>query len=137
MPTKFMKLGFDAHVLRSLRNEATGYVLEVGLNYYRGTPISAVERLELSVDGERIDDDRLLVEINGKYLRLYEVPLAHTEYWGVKTPIHLHVLGAPLAAGPYDVDVVCEARVVYMQFAPGVYGMFDASARATLTVSES
>ena len=137
MPTKFMKLGFDAQVLRSLRNKEDGYVLEVGLNYYRGTPISAVERLELSVDGERVDDDRLLVEINGKYLRLYEVPLAHTEYWGVKTPIRLHVLGAPLAAGEHEVDLVCEARVVYMQFAPGVFGMFDASATVTLTVSES
>lgn len=137
MPTKFMKLGFDAQVLRSLRNKEDGYVLEVGLNYYRGTPISAVERLELSVDGERVDDDRLLVEINGKFLRLYEVPLAHTEYWGVKTPIRLHVLGAPLAAGEHEVDLVCEARVVYMQFAPGVFGMFDASATATLTVSES
>ena len=132
MPTKFMKLGFDEQVLRGLRNEADGYVVEVGLNYYRGTPISAVERLELSVDGER-----LLVEINGKYLRLYEVPLAHTEYWGVKTPIRIHVLGAPLAAGEHEVDLVCQARVVYMQFAPGVYGMFDASAASTLTVSES
>ncbi len=51
MPTKFMKLGFDEQVLRGLRNEDGGYVVEVGLNYYRGTPISAVERLELSVDG--------------------------------------------------------------------------------------
>ena len=86
---------------------------------------------------KRVDDERLLVEINGKYLRLYEVPLAHTEYWGVKTPIRLHVLGAPLAAGEHEVDLVCQARVVYMQFAPGVYGMFDASAASTLTVSES
>ena len=54
MPTKFMKLGFDEQVLRGLRNEDGGYVVEVGLNYYRGTPISAVERLELSVDGERV-----------------------------------------------------------------------------------
>ena len=56
MPTKFMKLGFDERVLRRLANETengapVGYVLDVGLNYYRGTPISAVERLELTVDG--------------------------------------------------------------------------------------
>lgn len=136
MPTKFMKLGFDEKVLRRLANDSDGYVLDVGLNYYRGTPISAVERLELSVDGERVDDDRVLVEINGKFLRLKQVPLAFTEYWGVKTPIRLHVTGEPLAAGEHDVDFVCEARVVYMQFAPGVYGMFDASASATLTVAE-
>ena len=60
MPTKFMKLGFDEKVLRALANDTDGYVLDVGFNYYRGTPISAVERLELTVDGERVDDDRML-----------------------------------------------------------------------------
>ena len=137
MPTKFMKLGFDEQVLRSLTNTDDGYLVEIRLNYYRGTPMSAIERLELSVDGERVDDERILIEVNGTFLRIAQVPLAFTEYWGVKTPIRLHVLGAPLAAGEHDVDFVCEARVVYMQFAPGVFGMFDASASATLTVSES
>ena len=137
MPTKFMKLGFEDKVLRRLVNTDDGYVLDVGLNYYRGTPLSAVERLELTVDGERVDDDRILVEINGKFLRLAQVPLAFTEYWGVKTPIRLHVSGEPLDAVEHDVDLVCEARVVYMEFAPGVFGMFDASAHQTLTVSGS
>lgn len=141
MPTKFMKLGFDEKVLRRLANEtengtAVGYVLDVGFNYYRGTPVSAIERLELSVDGERVDEDRVLVEVNGKYLRVAQLAHAFTEYWGVKTPIRLHVSGEPLAAGQHDVDLVCECRVVYMEFAPGVFGMLDASARKTLTVEE-
>ena len=121
MPTKFMRLGFDEQVLRRLANETengapVGYVLDVGLNYYRGTPISAVERLELTVDGERVDDDRILVEVDGTFLRIPQVPLAFTEYWGVRTPIRLHVVGEPLA--------------------PGVFGKLDASARKTLTVEE-
>ena len=141
MPTKFMTLGFDERVLRRLANETedgtpVGYVLDVGLNYYRGTPISAVERLELTVDGERVDDDRILVEVDGTFLRIPQIPLAFTEYWGVRTPIRLHVFGDPLAAGEHDVDLVCEARVVYMEFAPGVFGKLDASARKTLTVEE-
>lgn len=79
MPTKFMRLGFDEQVLRRLANETengapVGYVLDVGLNYYRGTPISAVERLELTVDGERVDDDRILVEVDGTFLRIPQVP---------------------------------------------------------------
>lgn len=141
MPTKFMKLGFDEKVLRRLANEtegsrSIGYVLDVGFNYYRGTPISAVERLELSVDGERIDDARILVEINGKYLRVPQLAHAFTEYWGVKTPIRLHVAGEALPPGEHDVDLVCECRVVYMEFAPGVFGMLDASARKTLALAE-
>lgn len=134
MPTKFMKLGFDEKVLRRLVNESDGFVLDVGFNYYRGTPISAVERLELTIDGERISEERILVEINGKFLRIRQLPLAFTEYWGVKTPIRLHVSGDPLEPGEHDVDLVCEARVVYMEFAPGIFGMLDASARTTLTI---
>lgn len=141
MPTKFMRLGFDDKVLRRLANETesgapTGYVLDVGLNYYRGTPVSAIERLELRVDGERVDDDRILVEVDGTFLRVPQVPLAFTLYWGVKTPIRLHVSGEPLAPGEHEVDLICQCRVVYMEFAPGVFGMFDASARTTMTVQE-
>lgn len=141
MPTKFMKLGFDEKVLRRLANEtesgtAIGYVLDVGLNYYRGTPVSAIERLELRVDGERVDDDRILVEVDGTFLRLPQIPLAFTAYWGVKTPIRLHVSGEPLTPGEHEVDLTCECRVVYMEFAPGVFGMLDASARTTMTVEE-
>lgn len=139
MPTTFMKLGYDTRVLRRLANatengRSVGYTLDVGLNYYRGTPISAVERLELTVDSQRIEGDRILVEINGTFLRLAQIPLAFTEYWGVRTPIRLHVFGEPLAPGEHDVDLVCEARVVYMEFAPGVFGMLDASAHATMTL---
>lgn len=141
MPTKFMKLGFDEKVLRRLANETengkgVGYVLDVGFNYYRGTPISAVERMELTVDGEKVSEERILVEINGKYLRIPQLAHAFTEYWGVKKPIRLHVAGPALSPGEHDVDLVCECRVVYMEFAPGVFGMLDASARKTLTLAE-
>ncbi|MDO4259263.1 MAG: DUF6379 domain-containing protein [Actinomycetaceae bacterium] len=141
MPTKFMKLGFDDKVIRRVANVSQGdvpigYTVDVGLNYYRGTPISAVERLELHIDGQRVPDDAILVEINGTYLRIHELPLAFTEYWGVKTPLRLHVTAEPLSAGEHDVEFICEARVVYMQFAPGVFGKFDASARATVKVEE-
>lgn len=141
MPTKFMKLGFDEQVLRRLANWvenglSLGFTVDVGFNYYRGTPISAVERLELSVDGERVPDDRILVEINGKLLRISQVSLAFTEYWGVRTRIRLHVFGEPLASGEHDVELVCEVRVVYMEFAPGVFGKLDASARKIIAVEE-
>ncbi|MBD3689741.1 hypothetical protein H8R18_00580 [Nanchangia anserum] len=141
MPTKFMRLGFEKQTLRNLKNvkekgHDVGWTIDVGLNYYRGTPLSAVERLELAVDGKRVDDNDILVEINGKRLRIHEVPLAFTEYWGVRTPIRLHVYGETLTPGEHDIELTLEARVVYMEFAPGVFGMFDGSARATMTVEE-
>lgn len=141
MPTKFMKFSFDQQVLQHLENtieqgKPIGYTVDFGFNYYRGTPISAVERFEVWMDGERVPDNDVLIEVNGKFLRVHELPLAHTEYWGVRTPLKIHVFGPPLTPGAHDVDIICEARVVYMEFAPGAFGKLDASARKTMTVEE-
>lgn len=136
MPTKFMKLGFDEQVLRDCSNTDMGYDITVGLNYYRGTPLSAVEHLELTVDGQRVPDTSILLEIHGKHLRLDQVPLAFTEYWGVREPIKLHVFGHHLSPGRHRIDLTLHARVVYMEFAPGIFGQFDGSSSATFVIAE-
>lgn len=136
MPTKFMKLGFDEQVLRTCVNTDMGYDITVGLNYYRGTPLSAVEHLALTVDGQSVPQDAILIEIHGKLLRIDQVPLAFTEYWGVREPIILHVFSQPLSPGRHRIDLVLHARVVYMEFAPGIFGQFDGSSSATFVIQE-
>jgi hypothetical protein len=38
----------------SCRGGEVGVTVDVRLNYYRGMPLSSIERLELSIDGERV-----------------------------------------------------------------------------------
>lgn len=143
MPTLFMKLPHQDKVLRpgSLRElrlgeEKVGFTLDIGLNYYRGMPLSSIETLELVVDGEAVPAERMLVEFNEKLFMPDQLPLAWTEFWGIKRDLHLRVYGIDLAEGEHEVDLRLILRNVYMQFGPGAYGMVDSSATRTLTLAK-
>ncbi|MGC5168193.1 C-glycoside deglycosidase beta subunit domain-containing protein [Luteimicrobium sp. DT211] len=144
MPTSYMKLAYEDKVLRPgalteirLETGPVGFTLDVGLNYYRGLPLSAVERFELTVDGERVPDHQLLFELNDKLMPLSQLALAFTEFWSVKKDLRVHVYQGGLQAGDHDVALTMVLRCVYMQLAPGVWGQVDNSASRTLTLSEA
>ncbi len=141
MPTLFMKLPHEDKVLRTdalreltLNEEVIGFTLDVGLNYYRGLPLSAVEKLEISVDGEPVPAHLMLVELNEKLFMPEQLALAWTEFWGIKRDLHVKVFNGGLADGEHEVAVRLDLRNVYMQFGPGAYGMVDGSATRTLTL---
>lgn len=141
MPTLFMKLPHEDKVLRAgalreltLDGEVVGFTLDIGLNYYRGLPLSAIERFEITVDGEVVPPERVLVEFNEKLFMPEQLPLAWTEFWGIKRDLHVRAYGPPLADGEHEVAVRLDLRNVYMQFGPGAYGMVDGSATRTLTL---
>lgn len=143
MPTLFMKLPHEDKVLRpdalrelTLEGQTVGFTLDIGLNYYRGLPLSAVEELEVTVDGEAIPAGRMLFEYNEKLFMPEQLALAWTEFWGIKRDLHLRVYGDPLADGEHEVGVRLILRNVYMQFGPGAYGMVDGSATRTLTLQK-
>ena len=143
MPTLFMKLPHEDKVLRTdalrelrLNQEVVGFSLDIGLNYYRGLPLSAVEKLEIAVDGEALSPHLMLVELNEKLFMPEQLALAWTEFWGIKRDLHVKVFNGGLADGEHDVAVRLDLRNVYMQFGPGAYGMVDGSATRTLTLQK-
>jgi len=142
MPTTYMRLGFEDKVLRpdALRplvlTKPVGFSLDIGLNYYRGLPLSAIEDFELVVDGERIPDGLLLFEYNRKLFPLDQVRLAFTEFWSVKKDLRVLVYNGGLEPGRHTVDLTLHLRNVYMQFAPGVWGMVDGSMTRELELTE-
>lgn len=144
MPTSYMKLPYEDVVLRPgslravvLETGPVGFTLDVGLNYYRGLPLSAVEEFSLTIDGERVPDHLLLFEFDGKLFPLSQLPLAFSDFWSVKKSLRVRVYQGGLAPGEHQVDLSMIMRCVYMQFAPGVWGQIDNSASRTLTLEES
>jgi len=138
-----MKLPHEDKVLRPdalaelrLGDEVVGFTLEVGLNYYRGLPLSAIEEFEITVDGEAVAPSTMLVEFNEKLFMPEQLPLAWTEFWGLKRDLHVRVYAGTLADGEHEVGVRLILRNVYMQFGPGAYGMVDGSATRTLTLQK-
>ncbi|GAA1061453.1 C-glycoside deglycosidase beta subunit domain-containing protein [Agromyces bracchium] len=141
MPTSYMKLPYEDRVLRpealrsyDLETGPVGYSLDIGLNYYRGLPLSAVESLELTVDAEPVPEHLILVELNGKLFPTSQLSAAFTEFWPIKKDLRIYVFNGGIEDGPHQVDLRLILRCVYMQFAPGVWGMIDNSASRTLTL---
>lgn len=144
MATTYMKLPYEDRVLRPdalhplrLSSGIVGFTLDVRLNYYRGLPLSAVENLELSVDGVRVPDHLVLAGLREKIFPLGQVRLAFTEHWPVKGVLRLNVYNGGLEPGPHQVNLTLHLRNVYMQFAPGVWGMIDGSASRELVLQEA
>ncbi|MEU6536416.1 DUF6379 domain-containing protein [Streptomyces sp. NPDC047000] len=143
MPTLFMKLVHEDKVLRpdalrelKLGEETVGYTLDIGLNYYRGLPLSAIEKLELTVDGEPVSPERMLFEFNEKLFQPEHLALAWTEFWGIKRDLRLKVFNGGLGDGEHEVALRLELRNVSMKFGPGTYGMIDGSATRTLVLQK-
>jgi hypothetical protein len=139
MPTSYLKLPYTEVVLRPgalqplvLAAGSVGFTLDIGLNYYRGLPLSAVEEFELTVDGERIPDHLLLFEYDRKLFMPNQLSAAAWEFWSIKKPLRVRAFNGGLADGEHSVDVRLILRSVYMQFAPGVWGLIDGSASQTL-----
>jgi hypothetical protein len=62
----------------------TGYAVNLTINYYRGLPLSCIECIELTVDGEKVAPEAMLVQHNGreyKYLDLLKDDMATDFYW--------------------------------------------------------
>ena len=143
MPTQFIKNGFEKRVLREdgfynilLNGKQVGFNVDLRINYYRGLPLSAVQKIELTVDGEEIPQNLMLANLNGKHFSVAQMKEMYMEYWGSKTPMHLHVFNYGLAPGEHKVEVRIEFKSPYMKFAPGVYGMVDGGAENTMIIGE-
>jgi sugar phosphate isomerase/epimerase len=134
-----MKLGFTDQVVRDAYNiaigdQTVGVAIDVAINYYRGMPASAVEKLEVAIDGETVPQHLILFNLNGKNVPLDRVPGLFEEYWGIKEAARLLIFNGGLSEGQHRIDVTLELRNVYMRFGPGLYGGVDSSGSKTVTI---
>lgn len=139
MPTKFSRLGFEKRVIRPdgfynilLNRKQVGFNLDLRINYYRGLPLSCVQKLEVEVDGEKIPEHLMQFQLREKVFTISELPNMYREYWGSKTPAHLLIYNYGLEPGEHDVNVTLEFKSPYMDFGPGEYGIIDGSAEERL-----
>lgn len=143
MATFFMKLGFVDNVIKNygfynllIDDKTVGVNIDLGINYYRGVAVSCIEKLEVAIDGEKIDPGLMLFCINGKKFAVDKLPQLFEEFWGVKKTAHLQIFNHGLEAGAHDIEVTMQFRNPYMKFAPGVYGGVDSSCKKTLQLQE-
>ncbi len=108
----------------SLRPHPAGLALTLTLPWYRSLWLSSVSTLELTVDGLRVPESDLVLELGGTRYTLDEVPQQSEVLWYLQEhPLLIAKLPAPVAVGEaHDIVLHGELRLPYMQIAPGQDG---------------
>ncbi len=143
MAKQFVKTDFEERVLREegfynilLNGKQVGFNLDLRLNYYRGLPLSCVQKAEVTVDGEKIPDYLILAELNEKGFTISQMKEIYTEYWGIMTPMHLRIFNYGLEPGEHDVDVRIELKTPSGTPNGDECEMIDGSARKKMRIGD-
>jgi hypothetical protein len=85
--------------------------LRIRSPWYRSLPLSCVD-VELTVDGERVADDRIRVHVNDREHTLDELHERYDDFWFVLDPARVRVGG--VEPGEHRVDVRLGLRIPYL-----------------------
>ena len=119
-----------------INQKAHGFEFDVQLAYYRGHYLSDIDALEIYVDGEKIPQEAVTFELNGKELPVYKLSWAVTEFWSQVVPARIRVIvPGGLAAGEHELELKLMLRVPYMNIGPGhAYMPLDAGDKIRISL---
>lgn len=89
----------------------TGYTFQIDTLSYRGSWVSTIEDIELTVDGERVQKSDMLFCVRGLKIPIDDLG-GHTEvFWGVADPgvINVNKVGG-LKPGSHKFEIVIKKR---------------------------
>lgn len=107
----------------SLKATSTGCEMKLRFQWYRSLPVSCVENLKLSLDGQPVDPGQLRFEVNGHQYRLEELPDKVEEFWFVQDSAVLSVVqSARWKPGEtHRIDLEFAMRAPYIPIGPGIF----------------
>jgi uncharacterized protein DUF6379 len=99
----------------SLRAGEDDFSFDLRMPWYRALPLSCLEGLEVTIDGEPVPSEGLRLVLGGKTYKLSDLPPLYDEWWYVADPADVH---APkpggLADGEHELDVTIALRIPYI-----------------------
>ena len=112
-----------------------GFMVGVRLNWYRSLPVSSVETVNLSVDGEKIPPDQITFEINDHHYRLEELEDLVEEFWFVQDSarLYVHQPGRIAVGESHTVHAKIALRYPYISIGPGKF--LTKATHCTLTMT--
>ncbi|EOQ40079.1 DUF6379 domain-containing protein [Butyricicoccus pullicaecorum] len=120
-----------------INGQKNGFEFDVQLAYYRGHYLSDIDLLEVYVDGEKMPQEAVTFELNGKEMPVYKLTYAVTEFWSQVEPAKIRVIKkGGLTAGEHEIELKLMLRVPYMQIGPDHSFMpLDSGDKITVTVA--
>ncbi len=102
-----------------INSAKNGFEFQVQLAYYRGHYLSDIDLLEVWVNGEKMPQEAVTFEVNGKEMPVYKLSWAVTEFWSQVVPAKIRVLKkGGLEPGDHQLELKLMLRVPYMQIGP-------------------
>lgn len=116
-------------------NATVGYRFALRYPSYRGTFLSCITGFDVYVDGEKMPDNMLCFEVNGKQFLVEELRELHREYWFVLDKAHVFVRaqGGAGMGKTHTVRVAMSHRIPYTGYF-GQYLVLDTDERRELAV---
>lgn len=94
-----------------------GFKVTARLPYYRGVALSMVEEIEVSVDGETLPQEDVLITVNGKTYDLQQRENEVDERWEMADDAILAVKKAGgFAPGEHTLGLKMNLRIGYLPF---------------------
>ncbi len=119
-----------------VNGQKSGFCFDVQLAYYRGHYLSDIDCMEVLVDGEKIPQHAVTLELNGKEFTTYQFAHAETEFWSQAAVARVNVVKADgLSAGEHELTLTLMLRVPYMAMGPRAYMPLDCGDTVTMTLA--
>ena len=82
-----------------------GFFIKVQLTSYRSLPLSCIQKIELRVDGKKIEPEKMTFVLNGFGSKLADMPKLRHIFWWILDPAEIFVPDKDgLAAGEHLVE---------------------------------
>jgi hypothetical protein len=88
--------------------------MKIRLPWYRGLPLSCVERIEVTIDGEEIPRDKTRLVVSGHEYRMCELAEMPESVWFVLDTAEVRLItGRDVKEGAHDVSLAVKLRIPY------------------------
>ena len=110
----------DDQVVRadSLTATPDGLDIAVYSHWYRALPLPSLARVDLTVDGDRIDPAALAVTVNGSRYPFVDLDAHADEYWFTTDPVVLHTSVATAPGREHRVQLLLGLSIQYILTGP-------------------
>ncbi|MBO5998738.1 MAG: hypothetical protein J6P87_03535 [Lachnospiraceae bacterium] len=114
----------DQNILPYKAGDVTvGYEFRIRYPSYRGTYLSCIEKLEISVDGRKIDPENLIFVLNGIEYTISQIKDQYKTYWFVLDFATIRVMEDTLAEGMHEITVDMYHRIPYAGYEGSYLGL--------------
>ena len=110
-----------------------GYEFKIRYPFWRGTYLSCIEKLEVIIDQEILNQDNIFFTLNDKKFLIEELEGFYKEYWYVLEDATLTVIKkGGITKGLHEVTVTLQHRIPYEKQADGYRSKMNSITRTLM-----